>query len=124
MVAQHFSVDKMHVAAGYIISTPAFSPHPHHLLIHTHGRLQQHKGHPSPISLSLDPPAPWPLEGWGRRAFVVLAGQWGIQNGVGWWEERGAGRGQALLQGGLLISSLRLWSATDPLPSQLYLGDS
>lgn len=49
MVAQHFSVDKMHVAAGFnIISTPHLSPHHHHLLIHTHERLQQSVGHPSP----------------------------------------------------------------------------
>ena len=49
MVAQHFSVDEMHVAAGFNITVPlSFSPHPHHLLIHTHGWLQQRKGHPSP----------------------------------------------------------------------------
>lgn len=100
MVAQHFSVDKMHVAAGFnIISTPhlfSSSSPPAHPYPWAASAAQR-----SPLTPFLCPLIPQLPGHWkaGGRAFVVVAGQWGIQNGVGWWEGKGVwAGGQALLQ--------------------------
>lgn len=101
MVAQHFSVDKMHVAAGFnIISTPhlfSSSSPPAHPYPWVASAAQR-----SPLTPFLCPLIPqlllghWKARGW---AFVVVGGQRGIQNGVGWWEGKGVlGGGQGLLQ--------------------------
>lgn len=100
MVAQRFSVDKVHVAAGFnIISSPhpvspsSLPPHPHP------GAASAERSAPlTPFPCPLIPQllGPWRPRGW---VLVGVGGQWGIQNGDGWWEGKGVlGRGHALLQ--------------------------
>lgn len=84
MVAQHFFVDMMHVAAGFnIIGTPHPVPPSPVLTAYTFtpmSGLRRVKAPLHPISLFPDPPAPGSLEVLEGRALVGVGGQWGIQN--------------------------------------------
>ena len=126
MVAQHFSVDKMHVAAGFnIISTPhlfsASSPPAHSY------PWAASAGQRSPLTPFLCPLIPQLLGHWKARG----AGTCGSGRALGNSEwsrvvggKGGAGWGTSSASEGGLWLLAPILVCQDPLPSQLYLGES